>query len=136
MRVTNAGLIYTGRDSSTSLLGRFLSPDIIVPEPGRAIHESSTNARITERGIRAFAVSFVNGPTDAADARVRKETRSEVTRTIGPHYEVTVAVSSGQVLTTTRYYDFGGLRIAVRQNGTLSYLHSDHLESTTVTTDN
>jgi RHS repeat-associated protein len=40
------------------------------------------------------------------------------------------------VLTTTKYYDFGDQRIAVRQNGTLSYLHGDHLGSTSVTTNN
>jgi RHS repeat-associated protein len=77
---------------------------------------------------------------DADGARVRKESKSEVTRIIGPHYEVVVATASGQVLTTTKYYDFGGQRIAVRQmtgqNDTLSYLHGDHLGSTSVTTSN
>ncbi len=73
---------------------------------------------------------------DADGTRVRKETKSEVTRTIGPHYEVTVAITNSQVLTTTKYYDFGGQRIAVRQNGTLSYLHGDHLGSTSVATSN
>jgi RHS repeat-associated protein len=73
---------------------------------------------------------------DADGARVRKESKTEITRVIGPHYEVVIAVASGQVLTTTKYYDFGGQRIAVRQNGTLSYLHGDHLGSTSVTTNN
>ncbi len=73
---------------------------------------------------------------DADGARVRKETKTEVTRYIGPHYEVTVAITNSQVLTTTKYYDFGGQRIAVRQNGTLSYLHGDHLGSTSVATNN
>jgi RHS repeat-associated protein len=73
---------------------------------------------------------------DADGARVRKETKTEVTRTIGPHFEVTVAITNSQTLTTTKYYDFGGQRIAVRQNGTLSYLHGDHLGSTSVTTNN
>jgi YD repeat-containing protein len=59
-----------------------------------------------------------------------------VTRYVGPHYEVTLAVSSGQVLTTTKYYNFGGQRLAVRQNGALSYLHGDQLGSTSVTTNN
>jgi RHS repeat-associated protein len=49
---------------------------------------------------------------------------------------VTVAITNSQVLTTTKYYDFGGQRIAVRQNGVLSYLHGDHLGSTSVTTSN
>lgn len=57
---------------------------------------------------------------DADDTRVRQETRSAVTRFIGPHYEVTVVLARGQVLTTTKYYAFSGARIAVRQNGVLS----------------
>jgi RHS repeat-associated protein len=73
---------------------------------------------------------------DADGARVRRETKTEVTRYIGPHFEVTVGITNGQVLTTTKSYDFGGQRIAVRQNGTLSYLHGDHLGSTSVTTSN
>ena len=40
------------------------------------------------------------------------------------------------MLTTTKYYDFGGQRLAVRQNGTLCYLHGDHLGSTSVATNN
>jgi RHS repeat-associated protein/uncharacterized repeat protein (TIGR01451 family) len=75
---------------------------------------------------------------DADGARVRKETKTEVTRYIGPHFEVTVAITNSQVLTTTKYYDFGGQRIAVRQitpqTNTLSYLHGDHLGSTSVAT--
>jgi len=39
---------------------------------------------------------------DADGARVRKETKTEVTRYIGPHYEVTVAITNSQVLTTTK----------------------------------
>jgi RHS repeat-associated protein len=73
---------------------------------------------------------------DADGARVRKESKTEVTRYIGSHYEVTVAITNSQVLTTTKYYDFGDQRIAVRQNGTLSYLHGDHLGSTSVATSN
>ena len=72
---------------------------------------------------------------DADGGRVRKETATEITRYIGPHYEVTIAIASGQVLATTKYYEFGGQRTAVRQNGTLSYLLGDHLGSTAVTTD-
>jgi RHS repeat-associated protein len=75
---------------------------------------------------------------DADGVRVRKETKTEVTRYIGPHFEVTVGITNSQVLTTTKYYDFGGQRIAVRQitpqTNTLSYLHGDHLGSTSVAT--
>jgi hypothetical protein len=39
---------------------------------------------------------------DADGARVRKETKTEVTRYIGPHFEVTVAITNSQVLTTPK----------------------------------
>ena len=35
----------------------------------------------------------------------------------------------------TKYYYAGGQRIAVRVGGTLYFLHGDHLESATLTTD-
>jgi hypothetical protein len=34
----------------------------------------------------------------------------------------------------TKYYYLGGQRIAVRQNGTLTYLHADHLGSASLAT--
>jgi len=39
---------------------------------------------------------------DADGGRVRKETKTEVTRYIGPHFEVTVAITNSQVLTTAK----------------------------------
>jgi len=39
---------------------------------------------------------------DADGARVRKETKTEITRIIGPHFEVTVAITNSQVLTITK----------------------------------
>ena len=57
-----------------------------------AVHEYRTNPRITRRAI-------CGRPPQPA-ARVRQATATEVTRTIGPHYEVVVSVASGQVLTT------------------------------------
>jgi len=35
----------------------------------------------------------------------------------------------------TKYYYFNGQRVAMRQNGQLTYLHGDHLGSTVLTTD-
>jgi len=46
---------------------------------------------------------------------------------VGNHYEVTNGV-------VTKYYFAGGQRIAMRKNGTLSYLLGDHLGSSSVTT--
>ena len=47
---------------------------------------------------------------------------------MGNHYEV----SNGVI---TKYYYAGSQRIAMRENGTLSYLLSDHLGSTSLVTD-
>jgi hypothetical protein len=35
----------------------------------------------------------------------------------------------------TKYYYFGGQRIAMRKDGVLTYLHGDHLGSTVLSTD-
>jgi hypothetical protein len=49
-----------------------------------------------------------------------------------PHYEVQVA---GGVTTTTKYYFFAGQRIAMqRRSESLTFLHSDHLNSTALAT--
>ena len=47
---------------------------------------------------------------------------------VGNHYEV----ADGMV---TKYYYAGSQRIAMRKNGTLNYLLSDHLGSTSLLTD-
>jgi hypothetical protein len=47
---------------------------------------------------------------------------------VGNHYEV----KNG---TTVKYYFAGTTRLAVRTNGTLYYLLSDHIGSSSVTTD-
>ena len=36
--------------------------------------------------------------------------------------------------TITKYYFFNGQRVAMRQNGTLTYLHGDHLGSASLAT--
>ena len=51
---------------------------------------------------------------------------------VGNLYEKKVV---GATTTHTKYYYFGGRRIAMRVAGTLSWLLSDHLGSTTVTAD-
>ena len=47
---------------------------------------------------------------------------------VGQHYEVKNSIVS-------KYYFAGATRIAVRKDGTLSYLLGDHLGSSSVTTD-
>jgi RHS repeat-associated protein len=42
------------------------------------------------------------------------------------------AEASVSVVQVTKYYTFGGQRVAMRQGSTVSYLHGDHLGSTSV----
>ncbi len=60
---------------------------------------------------------------DDAGIRVKKVSGSTTTYYPFPHYEV-----SGS--TITKYYFFAGQRVAMKVNGTLYYLHGDHLSST------
>lgn len=69
---------------------------------------------------------------DGDRARVSKTitVSGVVTKTfyVGNHFELTV---SGGVTTTSKYYYFGGQRIAMKQgSGNYTYLHLDHLGST------
>ena len=47
------------------------------------------------------------------------------------HYEITAPQG---LPTVTKYYFFAGMRIAMKQGSTLTYLHSDHLGSTVLET--
>ncbi len=64
--------------------------------------------------------------------RVKKVASGISTYYIGDSYVVSV---NGQVTTASKYYSFGGLRVAVKFGSTLYYLHVDHLGSTSVATD-
>ena len=65
---------------------------------------------------------------DGDGKRVAQTINGVTTYFIGAHYEV-----SGS--TVTKYYFAGSRRVAIRTNGTLYYLLSDHLGSTNLTTD-
>jgi RHS repeat-associated protein len=65
---------------------------------------------------------------DGDGQRVAQTINDVTTYFIGNYYEVTDGV-------VTKYYYAGSTRIALRQNGTLYYLLSDHLGSTTLVTD-
>ncbi len=69
---------------------------------------------------------------DADGGRVRKTSGITTTYSFFPHYEEEVA---GSATTAIRYYSFNGQRIAVKRGGTLSYLHGDHLTSSSLATD-
>jgi RHS repeat-associated protein len=65
---------------------------------------------------------------DGDGNRILRVDGSGTTVTIGDYYEK-------QGAAVTKYYYAGGQRIAVRVNGTLYFLHGDHLGSATVATD-
>ena len=69
---------------------------------------------------------------DADGNRVKSVLNGETVIYVGNLYEKKVV---GSTTTHTKYYYFGGRRIAMRVAGTLSWLLSDHLGSTTVTAD-
>ena len=73
----------------------------------------------------AATASFVY---DGDGKQVKSVMDGVTTYFVGNHYEVTNGV-------VTKYYFAGGQRIAMRKNGTLSFLLSDHLSSTSITTD-
>lgn len=58
-------------------------------------------------------------------ARVKKTVSGTATYYVGNWYEVTNGV-------VTKYYYFGAQRVAMKQGSTLTYLHGDHLGSTSV----
>ena len=70
---------------------------------------------------------------DADGKRVKSVMGSETTLFIGAHYQVTNPDTPQKVI--TKYYLAGSQRIAMRVGNTLTYLHSDHLGSTSLTTD-
>ena len=65
---------------------------------------------------------------DGDGRRVAQTLNGVTTYFVGNYYEVTGGV-------VTKYYFAGAQRIAMRQDGTLYYLLSDHLGSTSITTD-
>jgi RHS repeat-associated protein len=65
---------------------------------------------------------------DGDGNRVAQTINGVTTYFVGAHYELT----GSQV---TKYYFAGTTRIAMRKNGTVSYLLGDHLGSTSITTD-
>ena len=67
---------------------------------------------------------------DGDGNRVKSTINTTTTAFIGNHTEWDVASSS-----LTRYYYAGATRVAMRKNNTVYYLLSDHLSSTSLTTD-
>ena len=72
----------------------------------------------------ALTASFVY---DGDGGRVKSTVNGVLTTFVGAHYEITGT-------TATKYYFAGTQRVAIRAGTTLSYLLSDHLGSTSITT--
>ena len=89
-------------------------------------------------GISGAATASFAYDGRACPERSRRGNRSksvlngETTTYVGSLYEKKVV---GSATTHTKYYTFGGRRLALRVAGTLSWLLSDHLGSTAVTAD-
>ena len=84
------------------------------------------------RLVSVSGVATASFTYDADGNRVKSVLNGETVIYVGNLYEKKVV---GSTTTHTKYYYFGGRRIAVRVAGTLSWLLSDHLGSTTVTAD-
>lgn len=114
---------FNGRQAFYDANGNLLSDGQTTLQWNRANQlQSVTQSGVTER----YAY-------DSDGARVKKSRGSATTFYVGPHYEVTV---QGGVQTVTKYYTMAGMRVAMRESGVLSYLHSDHLGSTLLATNN
>jgi YD repeat-containing protein len=74
---------------------------------------------------------------DGDGHRIAKTSGGTTTYYVTPDYEVTVTAGGGsQSVSVTKYYEFAGQRIALRQGtGTPVYLHADHLGSVQAATD-
>ena len=110
-----------------------------VTQVGGTTYTYDANGNMTARGADAFTYDVENRLTqvtasgvttqyayNADDARVKRAAGGTTTYYIGNWFEVT---QSGVV---TKYYYFGGKRVAMRQGSTVTYLHGDHLGSTSV----
>ena len=82
---------------------------------------------ILHLNIPSIALSGTQG-TASKTCSLRHGFATTTTYFVGAHYQVENGV-------VTKYYYAGSQRIAMRQNGTLSYLLGDHLGSTSLVTD-
>ena len=80
------------------------------------------------RLVSVTGAATANFIYDADGKQVKAVVDGVTTYYVGNHYEVKSSV-------VTKYYFAGTTRIAVRTGGTLSFLLSDHLGSSSVTTD-
>ena len=86
--------------------------------------------QIIKKFIGGVATEIGRFYYDADGAAVKwKGTDGAITVTVGPHYEKNNATGI-----STSYYFFNGQRVAMRQGGTVYWIHGDQLGSTSLTT--
>ncbi|MGB4977780.1 MAG: hypothetical protein WBR35_13670 [Anaerolineae bacterium] len=87
--------------------------------------------RDAENRLTAISgAATANFTYDADGARIKSVLNGETVTTIGAYYE---KMTSGSSTTITKYYQAGGQRIALRVNGVVRWLATDHLGSTALT---
>jgi len=130
-------LTHTGVDAATFTYGNDAHKHAVT-QVGTTAYTYDANGNMTARGSdsllydqenRLYRVTVGGTQTDytynADSARVKKVVGSTTTYYVGNWYEVTNGIA-------TKYYYFGAQRVAMKQGTTLTYLHGDHLGSTSV----
>ncbi len=80
--------------------------------------------------VRQGSTVLASYTYDADGNRVKAVIGSSTTVYVGATYEKTI---SGSSTTITKYYQAGGQRVAMRVNGVVRWLATDHLGSTSIT---
>jgi RHS repeat-associated protein len=132
-------LTRTGVDAATFTYGD-TNHKHAVTQVGTTAYTYDPNGNMTARGSDAFTYDYENRLTNASvggvttaytynadSARVKKVVGSTTTYYVGNWYEVT---NSSAI---TKYYYFGAQRVAMRTSAGVTYLHGDHLGSTSAT---
>ena len=91
----------------------------------------SSSLTSTNTELYPFNESTTNYFYSGDGARVKKSANGVTTYYVGNLYEYTVWTGGSS---TSKYYYFGGQRVAVKQDINVSYIHGDHLGSTSKTT--
>ena len=130
-------LTRTGVDAATFTYGD-TNHKHAVTQVGTTAYTYDPNGSMTARGSdallydqenRLYRVTVGGTQTDytynADNARVKKVVGSTATYYVGNWYEVTNSAA-------TKYYYFGAQRVAMRTSAGVTYLHGDHLGSTSV----
>jgi RHS repeat-associated protein len=95
---------------------------------GETFQDFTLNYDAENRLVSVTGAATASFVYDGDGKQIKATVNGTTTVYVGNHYEVKNSV-------VTKYYFAGTTRLAVRTNGTLKYLLSDHLGSTTLSTD-